>query len=113
MGSGKAGCESFYLILRSGQQARVSKDEASWFETRRFAALLTMRICFIRLWLPAFAGTTSSYPSPGIDTSNRYPLIIKKVPAMPRAALPITSHEIPETIATDASTIAICRSTSA
>jgi hypothetical protein len=32
------------LILRSGPKVRVSKDGAtSWFETRSFAALLTMR----------------------------------------------------------------------
>jgi hypothetical protein len=32
------------LILRSRPKVGVSKDEASWFETRRFAVLLTMRI---------------------------------------------------------------------
>jgi len=33
------------LILRSAAKRRVSKDEASasWFETRDFVALLTMR----------------------------------------------------------------------
>jgi hypothetical protein len=31
------------LILRSRPKAGVSKDGASWFETRRFATLLTMR----------------------------------------------------------------------
>jgi hypothetical protein len=31
------------LILRSAPKERVSKDEASWFETHRFAMLLTMR----------------------------------------------------------------------
>ncbi len=31
------------LILRSRAKRGVSKDEDSWFETRRFAALLTMR----------------------------------------------------------------------
>jgi len=31
------------LILRSRAKRGVSKDEALWFETRRFAALLTMR----------------------------------------------------------------------
>jgi hypothetical protein len=32
------------LILRSRPKAGVSKDEFSWFETRRFATLLTMRV---------------------------------------------------------------------
>jgi hypothetical protein len=31
------------LVLRSRSKTGVSKDEASWFETRRCAALLTMR----------------------------------------------------------------------
>jgi hypothetical protein len=32
------------LILRSRAKRGVSKDEASWFETRRDTALLTMMI---------------------------------------------------------------------
>jgi hypothetical protein len=32
------------LILRRARNAPVSKDEASWFETHRFAVLLTMRM---------------------------------------------------------------------
>jgi hypothetical protein len=32
------------LILRSRPQAGVSEDVATWFETRRCTALLTMRI---------------------------------------------------------------------
>jgi len=31
------------INLRSSPNARVSKGEAPWFETRDFAALLTMR----------------------------------------------------------------------
>ena len=34
------------LILRSRPQVGVSKDGATWFETRRCAALLTMRVTF-------------------------------------------------------------------
>jgi hypothetical protein len=40
----KAVDATFILILRSRPKAGVSKDEASWFETRRCATLLTMRI---------------------------------------------------------------------
>jgi hypothetical protein len=31
------------LILRSGAEHRISKDEASFFETPRFTRLLSMR----------------------------------------------------------------------
>ena len=36
------------LIPRSRAQRGVSKDVAAWFETRRFTALLTMRV--IGMW---------------------------------------------------------------
>jgi hypothetical protein len=35
---------TFTLILRSRSKAGVSKDEATWFETRARGALLTMRV---------------------------------------------------------------------
>jgi hypothetical protein len=36
------------LILRSRPKAGVAKDGGSWFETRRVAALLTMRRIVVR-----------------------------------------------------------------
>ena len=53
------------------------------------------------------------YSNPGIATSTRKPLIIRSVPATPRMPLPMTSQPTPETMATEAITIAICNSTSA
>jgi hypothetical protein len=37
------GNEQTVLILRSRPEVGVSKDGATWFETRGFAALFTMR----------------------------------------------------------------------
>ena len=67
------------------------------------------------LWgvIGVFVWMGFTHPIPGTATKSKNPLIIKSVPMMPSAALPMTSQPMPETIATDASTIAICNSTSA
>jgi hypothetical protein len=62
------------LILRSIAQRCVSKDGAApWFETPRFARLLTMRPTeAAAFWVPALAGTTAESSFPNLREAQRW-----------------------------------------